>query len=68
MGLRSVNIRLGKQERPAPAGRKRGRPEYEVLNGAALCEAWPTPGTVLARWARRRAAVAAVETDHRAAG
>ena len=50
LGLRNVNVRLSRQERPAPVGRKRGRPAYEILNGAALCDAWPTPGTVLARY------------------
>lgn len=49
MGLRNVNVRLGKQEQPALDSRKRGRTAYEILNGAALCEAWPTPGTVLTR-------------------
>ena len=49
MGLRNVNVRLGKQEQPAPDSRKLGRTAYEILNGAALCEAWSPPGTVLTR-------------------
>lgn len=53
LALRNVNVRLSKQDQPAPVGRKRGRPAYEILNGAALCDAWPTPGTVLARYGPR---------------
>jgi len=49
MGLKNVQIRLGKQDRPALDQRKRGRPAYEIVDGDALCDVWRNPGIVLAR-------------------